>query len=269
MKKFGFFNSVNGDRKYLASDISDAFNVAIGTGLASIEDSFKIVLYEKMTVKMKPGGCMIYGCYCFDEEEEIIQLDTAHAELNRIDRIVLRYDKFERNIKTVVIKGTPALNPTPPASLKTENQFDLVLADIRINKAVTDIKEENINDMRDSDLCGYLGGYLGGKVLEKNIFGVIQSLGKFGYRKLPGGFIVQWGEIGVPAKQGYAAGNYPIEFPNGCMVLSAAPEYTSTVLNITPTVSRIDKSKYIIYVRDNSNNVPDKAVYMRYLAIGY
>jgi hypothetical protein len=265
MKKFGFFNSVNGDRKYLASDISDAFNIAIGTGLASIEDSFKIVPYEKMTVKMKSGGAMIKGCYISDDEEEIIQLDTAHAELNRIDRIVLRYDKFERNIKTVVMKGTPALNPTPPSALRTENQFDLVLADIRINKAVTDIKEENINDMRDSDLCGYLGG----KVLEKNIFGVMQSLGKFGYRKLPGGFIIQWGEIGVPANQGYAAGNYPIEFPNGCMVLSAAPEYTSTALNITPTVSRIDKNKYIIYVRDNSNKVPDKAVYMRYLAIGY
>ncbi|AUM96142.1 MULTISPECIES: gp53-like domain-containing protein [Clostridium] len=193
IKKFGFFNSVNGDRKYLASDISNALNVAIGTGLAPIEDNFKIVSYENMKIKMKQGGCMIYGCYCFDDEEEIIQLDTANSELNRIDRVVLRWDKFERNIKTVVIKGTPALNPTPPASLKTENQFDLVLADVRVDKAITEIKQ--INDMRDSDLCGYLGG----KVLEKNIFGAIQSLNTTGYRKLPGGKIEQWGVYKTPA----------------------------------------------------------------------
>lgn len=194
IKRFGFFNSINGDRKYLASDISDALNVAVGTGLAPIEDSFKIVPNQNMTIKMKPGGAIIFGHYCFDSEDEVIQLDTAHAELNRIDRIVLRYDKFERNIKTVVIKGTPVLNPTPPVGLKTENQFDLVLADIRINKAVTEIKQENITDMRDSDLCGYLGG----KILEKNIFGAIQSLGTNGYRVFPGGFKIVKGFYKTP-----------------------------------------------------------------------
>ncbi|MCW6112424.1 gp53-like domain-containing protein [Clostridium sporogenes] len=195
IKKFGFFNSINGDRKYLASDISDALNVAIGTGLAPIEDSFKIGANQNMTIKMKPGGAIIFGHYCFDSEDEVIQLDTAHAELNRIDRIILRYDKFERNIKTVVTKGTPALNPTPPAILRTENQFDLVLADVRVDKAATEIREENITDMRDSDLCGYLGG----KVLEKNIFGAIQNLNTTGYRKLPGGKIEQWGVYKTPA----------------------------------------------------------------------
>lgn len=135
---------------------------------------------------------ILYGCYCSDVEEEIIQLDTAHGELNRIDRVVLRYDKFERNIKTVVIKGTPALNPTPPASLKTKNQFDLVLADVRVDKAITEIKQ--INDMRDSDLCGYLGG----KVLEKNVSGAIQSLGTNGYRVFPGGLKIVKGFYKTP-----------------------------------------------------------------------
>lgn len=157
MKRFGFFNSINGDRKYLASDISNAFNIALGSGLQPIKDCFKIVPHQNMKLKMKPGGAMIYGCYIFDEEDEVIELGTAHSELNRIDRIVLRYDKFERSVKTVVIKGTPALSPTPPATLRTDNQFDLVLADITVGKAVTEIKQENITDMRSSMLCGFLG----------------------------------------------------------------------------------------------------------------
>jgi len=61
-KKFGFFNSINGDRKYLATDISQAFDVAVSTGLQAIPDSFKIVPNDGMTVKMLPGGCMSLRC---------------------------------------------------------------------------------------------------------------------------------------------------------------------------------------------------------------
>jgi len=81
----------------------------------------------------------------------------ADAELNRIDRIVLRYDKFERSIKSAVIKGTAALTPVAPAALRTNEQFDLVLADVYIGKAVTSITIANITDMRESDLCGFIG----------------------------------------------------------------------------------------------------------------
>ena len=157
-KRFGFFNSINGDRKYLATDLSQAFDVGITTGLkADNADNFKIVPNANMQVKMMPGGAMIFGHYLLDEEEEIINLDMADAELNRIDRIVLRYDKFERSIKSAVIKGTAALTPVAPAALRTNEQFDLVLADIYIGKAVTTITTANITDMRESDLCGFIG----------------------------------------------------------------------------------------------------------------
>ena len=157
-KRFGFFNSINGDRKYLATDLSQAFDVGISTGLkADNADNFKIVPNANMQVKMMPGGAMIFGHYLLDEEEEIINLDMADAELNRIDRIVLRYDKFERSIKSAVIKGTPALTPVAPAALRTNEQFDLVLADVYIGKAVTSTTTANITDMRESDLCGFIG----------------------------------------------------------------------------------------------------------------
>lgn len=157
-KKSGFFNSINGDRKYLATDISEAFDIGITTGLkADNADNYKIVPNVNMQVKMLPGGAIIFGNYSKDPDEELINLDPAHAELNRIDRIVLRYDKFERSIKSAVIKGTAALTPTAPAALRTNEQFDLVLADVYIGKAVTSISADNITDMRESELCGYIG----------------------------------------------------------------------------------------------------------------
>lgn len=157
MKRFGFFNSINGDRKYLASDISKALDIATTTGIKQEEGVFEVTPYEDMTVKINPGSALIFGCFYSNDEDELIKLDMADGELNRIDRIAIRYDRFDRSVDTVVLKGTNALNPTPPTPLRNENQFDLVLADIYIRKAATEISTSDITDMRESELCGYIG----------------------------------------------------------------------------------------------------------------
>ena len=156
-KKFGFFNSINGDRKYLASDISQAFDIGITTGLKAEEGNLKVTSHEGMQVQIQPGSAMIFGHFFMNDEPEIITIDTADAELNRIDRVVVRYDAYTREVNTTVIKGSPALSPTPPARLETPEQFDLVLADIYVPAAATVINASNITDMRDSELCGYIG----------------------------------------------------------------------------------------------------------------
>lgn len=157
-KKFGFFNSIQGDRKYLASDISQALDIGVTTGIKAEENNLKVVAYEGMQVQIQPGGAMIFGYFYINDEPEIITIDTADAELNRIDRIVLRYDAYTREVNTAVIKGSPALSPTPPAILRTNEQYDLVLADLYVPAAATEIGENNITDTRDDpDLCGYIG----------------------------------------------------------------------------------------------------------------
>ena len=157
-KKFGFFNSINGDRKYLASDISQAFDIGVTTGIKAEENNLKVVAYEGMQVQIQPGSAMIFGHFFMNDEPEIITIDTADAELNRIDRIVLRYDAYTREVNTAVIKGSLALSPTPPAILRTNEQYDLVLADLYVPTAATEIGENNITDTRDDpDLCGYIG----------------------------------------------------------------------------------------------------------------
>lgn len=235
-KRYGFFNSINGDRKYLATDLSQAFNVGITTGLkADNADNFKIVPNLNMQVKMLPGGAMIFGHYLLDEEEELINLDVAHAELNRIDRVVLRYDKFGRSIKTVVIKGTPALTPTAPAVLRLDEQFDLVLADIYIGKAVTTITTANITDMRETALCGFIG--VKGAVSQIDFDAYLSQFTKLfsanGYQKLPNGFILQWGKASFGASDGYTGQRqstitFPVSFPNACLNAEVTPLLTLT-----------------------------------------
>src|SRR5690625_5169776 len=106
MKRFGFFDSINGDRKYLASDISEALDIDTTTGIKQEEGVFEVTPYEDMTIKINPGSVLIFGCFYSNDEDELVKLDMADGELNRIDRIAIRYDRFDRSVDTVVLKGT-------------------------------------------------------------------------------------------------------------------------------------------------------------------
>lgn len=50
-----------------------------------------------------------------------------------------------------------------------------------------------------------------------------QSLSASGYQKMPGGLILQWGQ-GLSVSGGVATVNFPIEFPNSVLIISATPK---------------------------------------------
>lgn len=63
------------------------------------------------------------------------------------------------------------------------------------------------------------------KTNEEVIVGYKHSLMENGYRKLPGGLILQWGKISVVANQSGIVdevGNFPIQFPNYSMNIIAS-----------------------------------------------
>lgn len=73
---------------------------------------------------------------------------------------------------------------------------------------------------------------------ENMIINQSQSLAGSGYRKLPGGLIIQWGRVNVPAGEynGYTGtfATLPISFPN-------------EILNASATLSHsVESEKYII-----------------------
>lgn len=163
MDKFGFFNSVGGDRKYDADDISNFFYNLISDGvLVTPASNLKVSAFRDMQVKVGAGYAMIKAKYFKADADNVLTLDAADPANARIDRVVLTLNYAARNITLNVKKGTPAQSPTAPTLSRTEGViWEISLADIAVAAGTTAITAADITDTRpDSTLCGYITGLI-------------------------------------------------------------------------------------------------------------
>lgn len=145
MLKFGFFNSIGDDRLYNADDMSNYFDGLITNGIyKNIGSAFQVIPGTDMTLQVLTGRAMINCKWVTNDTFENITLDSADANYNRIDAIVLRLDNDNRQIILTTIKGTPASAPVAPEI--TEN--DLCLAFITVPVNTSAIIASNISDQR-------------------------------------------------------------------------------------------------------------------------
>ena len=161
--KFGFFNSVNGDRKYNADDISNYFLKLISNGVfATPSNAMQVQASTGMTVSVSAGWAFINCKWLENTAAYPLTLDAADVVLNRIDRIVLRLSESPRTMGIYIKKGTPASTPTAPELSRTKGTiWELSLAKISIHAGVTDITQAMITDERaDTELCGWVTGLI-------------------------------------------------------------------------------------------------------------
>lgn len=158
--KYGFFNSktVDGvkDRLYNALDITSYFDKIIGNGVfVNPANSLQILASSGFDVICKVGKGWIDGFYIINDADLVLTLDPADVTLNRIDRIVFKLDKTNRNMSIVIKKGTLASAPEAPELIRNENVQEYSLATIYVAKQTTVITQSNITDTRlDSSVCG-------------------------------------------------------------------------------------------------------------------
>jgi hypothetical protein len=156
VQKSSFFNSVNGDRKYKAEAWAEQIASFIGNGiLANPADNLRVQVNDGMNIIVRPGRAWINGYFYWNTEDLPMTVPTADGVLNRIDRIVVQWNLSDRRVVTVLKKGTPATTPVPPAAQRDADIFELVLAEITVNKGAVQITSGNIADTRYlKDICG-------------------------------------------------------------------------------------------------------------------
>lgn len=97
------------------------------------------------------------GKSVISNETVTVTLDTADADLPRIDRIVLRFDATQNASSIIALKGTPSSVPAPVERSTTPSLYDLVLYDILIPASSVAITASDITDQRDNEeLCGLM-----------------------------------------------------------------------------------------------------------------
>ena len=156
--KSGFFNSVSGDRKYNADDMSSYFSGLISKGIVKNYLSSFVVTASgsTMQVTVKPGKAYFSDGKYVESDASILQtISIADSTQPRIDRIVLSRDlnSSKRAVELLVLKGTPSSNPQPPEVQNDNNIEQLSLCQVRVNKRATYITQSNITDERNTNLC--------------------------------------------------------------------------------------------------------------------
>lgn len=163
MEKSSFFNSISGDRRYKAEEWSEYFASFIANGVfPNPSTGLQVLASNSMIITVNTGKAWINGYFYFNTSNLTITLDNADGVLNRIDRIVVRWDLQDRVISVEVKKGTYSANPSAAAIQRDADAYELVLADVYVGAGAVSVSQANITDQRlNSTLCGLVVGTVG------------------------------------------------------------------------------------------------------------
>lgn len=181
MERSSFFNAeLKGeeyDRVYLAEDYARYFASFIGNGVFPTPSSNLQVVADgtTMNLTLKQGKAWINGYFYENTDNYNLKVAVADGVLNRIDRVVVRLDFINREIKTYIKKGVFASSPVAPKLQRDSNMYELGIADIKINKGVTKLVQANITDLRqNNNYCGLVAGVVK-QIDTSNLFTQFQS----------------------------------------------------------------------------------------------
>ena len=164
MVTYGFFDSIDGDRKYNADDISNFFLKLISDGVfPTPADSMQVQEVSGMTVKVSAGWGFIKCKWVNNDSDLYLTLDEPDIVLDRKDRIVMRLNKDTRLIEIAIKKGIPAESAytAPPELQRDESIWELSLAYVNIepDAKTRGIRQMDIGDERPYEhLCGWVTG---------------------------------------------------------------------------------------------------------------
>ena len=162
MVKYGFFDSVGGDRRYSADDIGNYFVKLISDGVfATPATALQVQANSGMTVQIAAGWGFIKCHWLNNNAPLLLTLDAADPILSRTDRIVMRLDTAGRLCKIAVKKGTSGSTSAPALTRVAGGIWELSLAQIAVAPGVAEITQAAITDERaDTAVCGYVTGLI-------------------------------------------------------------------------------------------------------------
>lgn len=159
----GFFNSVDHDRLYDATDISRLFDGLIRDGIfASIGDCFVVKQSNQMNVTVGTGRAWFNHTWSYNDALYPVTIPPSEILMDRIDAIVLEINSVEavRANSIKLIKGMPSSTPTKPALTNAKEVHQYPLAYVKVGKEVTSIRQADIENCVGTSACPFVTGIL-------------------------------------------------------------------------------------------------------------
>lgn len=159
----GFFNSLNGDRKYNAAQMSSIFDGLIIDGVfASIGTAFAVKAAGGLTVNVGIGKA--WFDHTWTVNDSILPMTAPEAEvlLDRIDAVVLEVNGMEsvRNNTIKFVKGNPSSAPSRPTLTNEGNVHQYPLCYIYRKYGTAVINQADITPMVGTESTPFVTGIL-------------------------------------------------------------------------------------------------------------
>ncbi len=159
----GFFNSLNGDRKYNAAQMSAIFDGLIVDGVfASIGTAFAVKAAGGLTVNVGIGKA--WFDHTWTVNDSILPMTAPEAEvlLDRIDAVVLEVNGTESVRENTIkfVKGNPSSAPSRPTLTNEGNVHQYPLCYIYRKYGTAVINQADITPMVGTESTPFVTGIL-------------------------------------------------------------------------------------------------------------
>lgn len=160
---YGFYNSMNGDRKYDAVQLSSIFDGVIRDGVfQSIGGYLATKPGTGMQVIVAPGKAWFDHTWTVNDADLPLDIAQSDLTLSRYDAVVLETDatKAVRENSIKVLKGTPSSDPQKPTLTNEGDVHQHPLAYILVPGGSTEIQAQNIDIMVGKTECPFVTSIL-------------------------------------------------------------------------------------------------------------
>ena len=154
-EEYKFFDSTSDDiREYSAGDFANYWGSIYTSGLLFEQNTLalQVTTNGSLTTKVGSGKALIKG-HAYENTESLIMVHNPSSG-GRIDRVVLRMDLGfnQRYIRLFVKEGTAS---APPSLTRTEQIYELSLAQVKVRAGASSITASDITDERlNEEVCG-------------------------------------------------------------------------------------------------------------------
>lgn len=157
--KSGYFNSVSGDRKYNAEDMTMYFKGLVSDGVyQTVGNMLAVTPGDGLTVNLDTGRALVNMHWIENDSMVNIDLGSASVSTEQYKLIILRCDLSE-NVRSVSVTVKDSSSGT--VVLKNdENIKELCLARVRIRKNASTISQSDVRDYRGSTYCPWITGLI-------------------------------------------------------------------------------------------------------------
>lgn len=160
---FGFYNAVDGDRKYQAAQFGEMWDGLITDGVyQNIDNGLKVVPGNGLSVYVKSGRAWFNNTWSSNTAEYPLELPYSSLLLSRIDAVVLEVDTrvAVRANSLKIISGEENLNPVKPSLVNDNGLFQYPLAYVTVPANASSVLAANIEDARGTSVCPWVSAKL-------------------------------------------------------------------------------------------------------------